>query len=108
MRQSSDAGSVPDWTPTQLLDDVIESANVERLKQRVAFPLVKKTDMVAGLGIIPETDVAEEHTRKDETPKREASLSHILTNVSILQEFILEIIAILQVRASMFSEVKFA
>ncbi|KAL1623181.1 hypothetical protein SLS54_004668 [Diplodia seriata] len=38
---------------------------------------------------------------------REASLSHVLTNVVILQEFVLELIAILQVRASLFQEVRF-
>ncbi|CAL8580893.1 hypothetical protein XPA_006608 [Xanthoria parietina] len=36
---------------------------------------------------------------------RELSLSHILTNVIILQEFILELAAIIQVRASFFGEV---
>lgn len=36
---------------------------------------------------------------------REISLSHLLTNVIILQEFILEIAAIIQVRASLFDEV---
>ncbi|KAL8818741.1 MAG: hypothetical protein Q9223_002689 [Gallowayella weberi] len=44
-----------------------------------------------------ESDVAEE--------TREISLSHLLTNVIILQEFILELAAITQVRASLFGEV---
>lgn len=38
---------------------------------------------------------------------REVTLSHLLTNVIILQEFILELAAIVQVRASLFGEVKF-
>ncbi|KAG8531425.1 uncharacterized protein KY384_003054 [Bacidia gigantensis] len=38
---------------------------------------------------------------------RDVSLSHILTNVIILQEFVLELVAIIQVRASLFGEVKF-
>jgi hypothetical protein len=37
-----------------------------------------------------------------------ASLGHILTNAVILQEFILEVIAVVQVRASLFEEVDFA
>ena len=41
-----------------------------------------------------------------EEPK-EISLSHLLTNVIILQEFILELAAIVQVRASLFDEVAF-
>ncbi|KAL8899447.1 MAG: hypothetical protein Q9207_006195, partial [Kuettlingeria erythrocarpa] len=36
--------------------------------------------------------------------EEEVSLSHLLTNVIILQEFILELAAIIQVRASLFSE----
>ena len=36
---------------------------------------------------------------------RETSLSHLLTNIIILQEFILELAAIIQVRASLFGEV---
>ncbi|KAL8775347.1 MAG: hypothetical protein Q9209_000355 [Squamulea sp. 1 TL-2023] len=36
---------------------------------------------------------------------REISLSHLLTNIIILQEFILELAAIIQVRASFFGEV---
>jgi len=41
-----------------------------------------------------------------EEPK-EISLSHLLTNVIILQEFMLELAAIVQVRASLFDEVAF-
>ena len=38
---------------------------------------------------------------------REVTLSHVLTNVIILQEFVLELAAIVQVRASLFGEVSF-
>ncbi|KAL8694226.1 MAG: hypothetical protein Q9224_003612 [Gallowayella concinna] len=44
-----------------------------------------------------ETDVAEE--------SRDISLSHLLTNIIILHEFILELAAIIQIRASLFGEV---
>lgn len=37
----------------------------------------------------------------------EVSVSHLLTNVVILQEFILELAAVIQVRASLFEEVRF-
>jgi hypothetical protein len=36
-----------------------------------------------------------------------ASLGHVLTNAIILQEFILEVIAVVQVRAGLFGEVDF-
>ncbi|KAJ4358831.1 hypothetical protein N0V95_002684 [Ascochyta clinopodiicola] len=39
---------------------------------------------------------------------REASLLHIITNVVVLQEFVLELVALMQIRASLFNEVKFA
>ena len=38
---------------------------------------------------------------------REVTLSQILTNVIILQEFVMELVAIVQVRASLFGEVNF-
>lgn len=42
--------------------------------------------------------------------KRTASLNHILTNVVVLQEFVLELVAVLQVRAAVLGEkeVRFA
>ncbi|KAK0645027.1 hypothetical protein DIS24_g8334 [Lasiodiplodia hormozganensis] len=48
-----------------------------------------------------------EEKKEDVDEIREATLGHVLTNVVILQEFVLEIIAILQVRASLFQEVRF-
>ncbi|KAH3912002.1 hypothetical protein HBH56_120390 [Parastagonospora nodorum] len=49
---------------------------------------------------------AEEEVEQDDI--REASLLHIITNVVILQEFVLELVALMQIRASLFNEVKFA
>jgi hypothetical protein len=45
--------------------------------------------------------------RGSETVAKEISLGHLLTNVIILQEFILELAAIVEVRGSLFGEVKF-
>lgn len=50
-------------------------------------------------------DVAE--LQNEGTP-REASLNHVLTNVVVLQEFVLELVALMQVRSTLFEEVKFA
>ncbi len=38
---------------------------------------------------------------------KEVSLSHVLTNVVILQGFVLELVALLQVRATLFGEVRY-
>ena len=36
--------------------------------------------------------------------ERTASLNHILTNIVVLQEFVLELVAVLQVRAAVLGE----
>lgn len=51
---------------------------------------------------------ASAETNGDQDDVREASLLHIITNVVILQEFVLELVALMQIRASLFNEVKFA
>ncbi|KAI0471044.1 Retinoic acid induced 16-like protein-domain-containing protein [Xylariaceae sp. FL0804] len=40
--------------------------------------------------------------------ERQASVSHIITNVIVFQSFLLELASLIQVRAGMFNEVKFA
>ena len=61
----------------------------------------------------PPKDDAEEtvpdgEEEKEQDDIREASLLHIITNVVILQEFVLELVALIQIRASLFSEVRFS
>lgn len=48
-----------------------------------------------------------EKENEEQDDIREASLLHIVTNVVILQNFVLELVALMQVRASLFNEVKF-
>jgi hypothetical protein len=121
-RRSDDQGS--EQVPQLLLADVIEAANSEALSRRVSFPLqfapsteptTVETEADQNDGSAPSLeapptiiDSSKDNSAEDLTEKREASLSHILTNVVILQEFVLELVAIMQVRASMFGEVKFA
>ncbi|KFX94089.1 hypothetical protein V490_04536 [Pseudogymnoascus sp. VKM F-3557] len=45
--------------------------------------------------------------REEEVVEKIVSVSHVLTNIIVLQEFILELAALVQVRAAMFGEVKF-
>jgi hypothetical protein len=40
----------------------------------------------------------------DSRVERTASLNHILTNIVVLQEFVLELVAVLQVRAAVLGE----
>jgi len=53
------------------------------------------------------TSGAENEDEGEQDDVREASLLHIVTNVVILQNFVLELVALMQVRASLFNEVKF-
>ena len=57
------------------------------------------TGSVRSGSVVPEAEPSEN--------SKEVTLSHILTNVIILQEFILELAAVVQVRASLFGEVQF-
>jgi len=76
-----------------ILQDVVkEAGDAEGLKRMITIP-------VRG---------AEESDNADTgAESREASLSHVLTNVVVLQEFVLEMVAVMQVRASLFGEVTF-
>lgn len=66
------------------------SSTTDVLMQQITFPSVK-----AG-----EDDTSSGENASD----RKASLNHVLTNVVVLQEFVLEIIAVLQVRAAVLGE----
>jgi hypothetical protein len=101
---------------TDVLSNLAEVNNNPNLKRRIRFrrpagsqnvevmlskyqppPKEESEDVVSG---------AEEEAGKDDV--REASVGHIITNVVILQEFVLELVALMQIRASLFSEVRFA
>lgn len=106
--------------PEDLLSDIVESANTEVFTRRIRFPLETDTgkENQEVVAVDPEQAATnadgEQSQAKSETDEneadthREASLGHIITNIVVLQEFILELVAVMQVRASMFDEVKFA
>ncbi|KAI8624360.1 Retinoic acid induced 16-like protein-domain-containing protein [Xylariaceae sp. FL1651] len=59
--------------------------------------------------VAADEDEIEEHPELQTPPKEKtASVSHILTNVIIYQSFLLELTSLVQVRAGLFNEVKFA
>ncbi|KAI1813746.1 Retinoic acid induced 16-like protein-domain-containing protein [Poronia punctata] len=63
--------------------------------------------------VAADEDEIDESVEKPEPPtppprEKEASVSHILTNVIIYQSFLLELTSLLQVRAGLFDEVRFA
>lgn len=62
------------------------------LMQMISFPAVGGEN-----GAAAETDTEAAHERK-------ASLNHVLTNVVVLQEFVLELCAVMQVRAAVLGE----
>jgi hypothetical protein len=87
-------------TLEDLLGDIIEGADSEVLARKIEFPLHKAEKKVEN-----ETELPENDGNKDKTI---VSLSHVLSNIVILQEFILELVAVVQIRASLFQEVQFA
>ncbi|OCL13463.1 hypothetical protein AOQ84DRAFT_310524 [Glonium stellatum] len=103
---------------TTLMADVFsnlaEVADAEALKRRIRFrrlPGGREVELVPDKTSEPTKELIDitvsANSEYEEEDIREASLSHIITNVVILQEFVLELVALLQVRASLFSEVKF-
>lgn len=89
----------------------------EFLKRRIRFRRIAETQtiepMLSKYQPPPRDDTEEvpseeDKGEEDEEDIREASLLHIITNVVILQEFVLELVALMQIRAGLFNEVKFA
>ena len=83
----------------------------EFLKRRIRFKRAAGSDVVEVMlskYLPPPKDDAEgvDSGPEEKDDIREASLLHIVTNVVILQEFALELAALLQVRASLFEEVR--
>jgi Retinoic acid induced 16-like protein/Family of unknown function (DUF5917) len=92
-------------TPEDLLGDIIEGANSEVLARKIEFPLRAAGAAAEAAG--PDTPEPQ-RTDAPGTTKTIVSLSHVLSNIVILQEFMLELVAVMQIRASLFQEVQFA
>ena len=54
-----------------------------------------------------EGEVEVEAEEQEEEEEKLVSVSHVLTNVILLQEFLMELAALVQVRAGLFGEVRF-
>ena len=84
------------------------SQSLSLLSRRLAAERSASTD-TSSIVIVDDTDsgaMTPNPTESSSTIQRSyASLSHILTNAIILQEFILEVAAVIQVRGTMFGEV---
>jgi hypothetical protein len=90
-----------------VLSNLAEVADVEALKRRIRFrkgPDEQSFEVVLN----PAAEDSQGGEEAGEDDFKDASLGHILTNILILQEFVLELAALLQVRASLFGEVRFA
>ena len=83
-------------------------SEAELLRQRIRFPL---DHPVAASGIHKsgsgEQSADDDDDEENKNEVKEVSLSHVLTNVVILQNFIVELVAVMQLRAFMFQEVEF-
>lgn len=118
---SSSQQSSRDYSPSPLRNRAGDSTPSKPIK---AFrPLAKALERrikVAGAGITVHSHVSELSSSETSSVRsesvgpetrgnasREVSLGHLLTNVIILQEFILELAALVDVRATLFGEVRF-
>ncbi|KAK2805086.1 hypothetical protein FQN50_006331 [Emmonsiellopsis sp. PD_5] len=68
---------------------------------------VESVDSVPAAPLTPDDNDSGSDTEGDYSPGGKVTLGHVLTNTIILYEFILELAALVQVRASIFQEVKF-
>lgn len=105
LRKNSFSSTSPKFTNAP-----IGPADALRQKIKMVTRPLPQQDHVRGLGSSETSSVRSESvgpaSNTADEPK-EISLSHLLTNVIILQEFLLELAAIVQVRASLFDEVTF-
>ncbi|OCK82903.1 hypothetical protein K432DRAFT_323349 [Lepidopterella palustris CBS 459.81] len=98
-----------------VFSNLAEVADAGVLKRRIRFrrsPGERDVHIILGKAPEPLNDSSGSTVRAESEEEldqdiREASLGHILTNVIVLQEFVLELVALLQVRASLFGEVRF-
>lgn len=97
-------------TPPRFTNAPIGPVDALRQKIKMIIRPLSQQDRSRGLGSSETSSVRSDSvgpaSNTADEPK-EISLSHLLTNVIILQEFILELAAIVQVRASLFDEVAF-
>jgi hypothetical protein len=56
----------------------------------------------------PDGDAKEDAGEASTPPEKTVSVSHVVTNVIILQSFLFELASLVQVRAGLFDEVRFA
>ncbi|KAI9712089.1 MAG: hypothetical protein M1820_001798 [Bogoriella megaspora] len=100
------------------LSPAVAELDAKVLRKRVGFPLKEAEEKKGDGGGADVVDVGQRNGMADERiadskdgdeegQVREASLNHVLTNIVILQEFILEVAAIMQVRGNLFEDVRF-
>ena len=93
----------------QQLSPAVAELDAKVLRKRVKLPL-KSAEGSEEQRKSEGAEGAVEQEHEDGSGKeegREASLNHVLTNIVILQEFILEIAAVLQARGNLFEDVRF-
>ncbi|KAF2456320.1 Retinoic acid induced 16-like protein-domain-containing protein, partial [Lineolata rhizophorae] len=97
----------------QLMRDVVEIADAGWVRRKVGFRRRGGGGGAGGGGPREaqvdkgERGVVEGDGDDNEGETRQVSLGHVLTNVVVLQEFVLELVALLQVRSTLFQEVRF-
>lgn len=93
-------------SPSSLPQPVMSEAHKEALARKLDIKKATSTSttMKPDYSAVAETDPLGD---SNDSSIHQISVSHLLTNAIILQEFILELAALVQVRASLFDEVRF-
>ncbi|KAH6652572.1 Retinoic acid induced 16-like protein-domain-containing protein [Truncatella angustata] len=89
--------------PVANVEDVAQPAQGESPQEGVEMKIPAEAPAEA----TAEVTVAAPTETQTPTEAEDASVSHVLTNVIIFQSFLLELAALVQVRAGMFNEVRF-
>lgn len=89
-------------------EDVDAAANLEEQEPEQEQPNEAEEEQEEGESMVAPSDVGTDAVPPPPPPKEKtASVSHILTNTIIFQSFLLELTALVQVRAGLFNEVRF-
>ncbi|KAL6716945.1 hypothetical protein ACLMJK_004858 [Lecanora helva] len=106
LRKSSPISTSPKQ-PTSTIGSQGALRQKVKLTVRSGHDSSREKDIVSETGSMRSQSTTAAENEEDKAQYNEVTLSHLLTNVIILQEFILELAAIIEVRASLFGEVSF-
>lgn len=99
--------NLPGPQKSDSLHSDMQENEAQVLRRQVRFVVPNSSATDRALEYTPESLALSQNEDTDDVDTREATLSHVVTNIVILQHFILELAAVLRTRALVFEEVVF-